>query len=168
MYSKFKGLGHGVHLVLYSPDKQYLENHFELSSAGRMCLIEEGYDIIKEASHMFESPQNHPAGFTDIKIIGESDEEIHTWPEDDSIQFHISTCRGPNSGWIAAKYFTRLMAPRQGAYFFSGSIPTRREYAAEAVDSIKSGFFPDVEEFYSAIDGYVEKCYYEMQKRLSL
>lgn len=99
-------IGHEVSCIMHGVDKGIIENNRLLEKILMDSLKEDGFTILKIDSQAFT-----PRGYTAFVLLAESHAVIHTYPEYQSLTYHIYSCRGKNDGKKAFEYFKEKMNP---------------------------------------------------------
>jgi S-adenosylmethionine decarboxylase len=106
MEYKTNPIGNEISCVMYGINNKTLNNHKKLRSILLKALKQENFKILKETAYEFQ-----PKGFTIMILIAESHAAIHTYPEYNSLYFHIHSCRGPESGREVYRFIKKELEP---------------------------------------------------------
>ncbi len=98
--------GNEISCIMHGIDAETLNDHKKLEKALLWALKEDGFKILKRASHLFK-----PKGFTLMVLLAESHASIHTYPEYGSLYFGLYSCRGEGDGRKAYEIFKDTVKP---------------------------------------------------------
>lgn len=101
-------VGNEISCVMHGVDSKVLNNFKEIKSALKNALKNEKFTIVDEVSHIFS-----PYGFSILFLLAESHASIHTYPEYNSMTFHIYSCRGPKDGKKTFEKLKEKLKPKK-------------------------------------------------------
>ncbi len=88
MVFKAEESGHEVTAIFNGVSLDSLNNYSFLKEISLKLLKESGFNILESSEHVFQ-----PQGYTFMVLLSESHFALHTYPEYNSIYFHLYTCR---------------------------------------------------------------------------
>jgi len=71
-------------------------------------LLADGFEVLGTSSNEFD-----PHGYTLTALLAESHATIHTYPEYDSLYFHLYSCRGIGDGIKTFEFFKDKLKPKR-------------------------------------------------------
>ncbi|MFH1290045.1 MAG: adenosylmethionine decarboxylase [Nanoarchaeota archaeon] len=108
MEYKTNPVGNEISCVFHNVSNEILNNHRLIKGSLIEALKKEGFTILDISSHEFS-----PQGFSFCALIAESHATIHTYPEYNSLAFHLYSCRSPNDGQIVLKHLKEKLKPER-------------------------------------------------------
>ena len=114
---KSSEVGNEILCVMHGIDSSLLRNNKELHKILEQAVRKENFQIMKRAEHALI-----PHGYTLAFILAESHAVLSTYPEFSSLTFHLSTCRGKDSGKLVLEYLKEKLKPKD-VHFISHAVP---------------------------------------------
>ena len=106
MEYKSPPVGNQILCTMYGVDKELIKDGKKLEKLLIDALNQEKFNIVDVKSYLF-----NPHGYTVISVLAESHAIIHTYPEYESVDIDIYSCRGPEGGRTAYEYIKKELAP---------------------------------------------------------
>ncbi len=106
MEYKSPPIGNEISCVMYGINNKILHNRGKLESILLEALKKENFENLRKISYEFK-----PQGYSIIILIAESHATIHTYPEYNSLYFHLYSCRGPESGRKTYEFLKEKLKP---------------------------------------------------------
>lgn len=106
MNHKSPPIGNEISCVMHGINDNILNNHEYLENTLLDALKQDNFTILNKISHKFK-----PKGFTVLILLSESHATIHTYPEYNSLAFHIYSCRGPQDAKKAFEFIKEKLEP---------------------------------------------------------
>jgi S-adenosylmethionine decarboxylase proenzyme len=99
-------VGSEISCIMHGIDKAVLADNTQLEKTLLEALKEDNFSVLDSVSHTFS-----PHGFTLIVLLAESHAAIHSYPEYNSLYFHLYSCRGPKDGEKALQCLHKTLKP---------------------------------------------------------
>lgn len=99
-------VGHEISAVFHGVGKKFLIDGKHIKKVLLDGLNIDKFGIISIASHDFK-----PKGHSTAVLLSESHTSIHTYPEHDSLTFHIYSCRRPGDGKKTFEHLKKTLNP---------------------------------------------------------
>ncbi len=93
MYHNSPPIGNRITAVLYGISDASLLNNKFLREAFERALKADDFSVVGILDYPFE-----PTGYSAVALLKESDAAIHSYPEYNSLDLNLTTCRGPKDG----------------------------------------------------------------------
>lgn len=106
MAYKSSPVGNEISCVMHGINKEILNDPEYLERLLLDALNSEKFNILGKLSHKF-----NPHGVSVLILLSESHASFHTYPEYNSLVFHIYTCRGPGDGRKTYEFIKEKLNP---------------------------------------------------------
>jgi len=107
MVFKSEEEGYEVTAVFSGVSSDKLKNYKLLKEASLKLLKDAGFTILSSSEHKFD-----PQGYTFMVLLAESHFAIHTYPEYESIYFHLYSC-GKKNEKIVFDELKKVLEPKK-------------------------------------------------------
>jgi|TARA_B100000315_G_C14320644_1_gene470613 S-adenosylmethionine decarboxylase len=105
---------HGIKSALLKDTQKLKQILFE-------GLKKDKFTVLNSVEHEFE-----PQGYTAVVLLSESHAAIHTYPEHNSLYFHLHSCRGSKDGEEVVKYLKEKLKPKSVDFFAREIVFTKK------------------------------------------
>ena len=106
MAYKSPPIGNEISCVMRGVSNAIINDCRFLENALLEALKRDEFGILKKISHEF-----NPKGITILILLSESHAAIHTYPEYNSLTFHLYSCRSPEDGRKTLEFLKEKIKP---------------------------------------------------------
>ena len=100
-------MGNELSCVLHGVPDEIINNPELIKTSLIDGLRMENFTILELVEHIF-TPQRYSV----LALLSESHAAIHTYPEHNSIAFHLYSNRGPSDGNTTLEYLEKTLSPK--------------------------------------------------------
>lgn len=104
MHYQSSPVGNEISCVMHGIKDEIINDANLLKTALIDGLNKEKFTILGNVDHIFE-----PKGYSIVVLLSESHATIHTYPEYNSLAFHLYSCRGPEDGNITLAHLKEAL-----------------------------------------------------------
>ncbi|MCD4666725.1 adenosylmethionine decarboxylase [archaeon] len=108
MTYKSPPVGNEISCVMHGISDKTLNNPKFLKETLLKALEKDNFTVLGESSHEFQ-----PQGYTMLVLLSESHATIHTYPEYNSLVFHLYSCRSDDDGGNTFKFLKEKLKPKK-------------------------------------------------------
>ena len=122
--------GNHIYAIIYDVKHDVITSKERLEKIVDDAVKKENFKVLSTSYAEFDSEV--AKAYTIVKIISESHVVLSTYPEFNSVELDITSCRGPDSGWMAFSYIVSKLSKNPGK-------PNLRTYDVQLKKSAPQG-----------------------------
>ncbi len=108
MSYKSNPIANKISCVMYGINSKILLDNTKIKELLLEALKQENFKILGQIEHEFR-----PQGYTLVVLLAESHAAIHTYPEYNSLVFHIYGCKGEGDGRKTFEFLKEKLEPKK-------------------------------------------------------